>query len=99
MRMHRGSSKDGRTRARPSEILPLSASPDLVVLEVELARGGPAQRTTLAVARGTLVRDVVRQVGGSPEGCAVLIEDIPVPLDLPIERPLRLVVVPTFSGG
>jgi sulfur carrier protein ThiS len=66
---------------------------------VEIARAGAHQRRSLAVVRGTLVRDVVRRWGGSPEGCAVLIEDVSVPLDLAIDRPVRLVVVPTFSGG
>jgi len=42
---------------------------------------------------------VVRQAGMTPEGCAVLIGETPVPLDLPVESPTRLTVVPTFSGG
>jgi len=41
----------------------------------------------------------VRQVGLAPEGTSVLVDGVSVPLDLPIERPVRLVVVPTFSGG
>ena len=40
---------------------------------------------------GTMVRPV--QVG------AVTIDGVSVPLDLPVERAVRLVVVPTFSGG
>jgi sulfur carrier protein ThiS len=99
MRMHRGSSKDGRRNARPSEILPLSASPDPIELEVELTRGGSVRRQVVSVPRGTLVREIVRRVGGSPEGSAVLIDSVPVPMDLPLVRPVRLVVIPTFSGG
>jgi sulfur carrier protein ThiS len=45
------------------------------------------------------VRAVVRSAGESPEGCAVLDGETPVPLDTPLEGPIRLTVVPTFSGG
>jgi sulfur carrier protein ThiS len=51
------------------------------------------------VAPGTLVRAALRSVGHSPEGCAVLVGEVPIPLDTPIDRPMRLTVVPTFSGG
>ncbi|HTP55639.1 MAG TPA: hypothetical protein VML53_03105 [Thermoplasmata archaeon] len=51
------------------------------------------------MARGTLVRDAIRAVAGSPEGCAVLLDGVPIPLDLPVDRPMSLVIVPTFSGG
>lgn len=99
--MHRGSSKGaGRPRSVP-ETLPLSASPPpLVEVEISVARGtrqGPRQ--VVSVAPGTLVRAVVRQLGHSPEGCAVLQDGVAIPLDTPIERPVRLIVVPTFSGG
>jgi len=97
--MHRGSSKDGRREPRPSETLPLSASPGLIDVQVEVTRAGSVRRHALAVAPGTLVREAVRQAGGSPEGCAVMIDEVPVPLDLVLDRPVRLVVVPTFSGG
>ena len=82
-----------------SENLPLSAFPPLVRVEVEVARGGKRRRVDVSVARGTMVRTVVRTAGETPEGCAVLVGETPVPLDLPIERPTRLTVVPTFSGG
>jgi hypothetical protein len=45
------------------------------------------------------VRTIVRSAGESPEGCLVLVGETPVPLDTPVEGPLHLVVVPTFSGG
>ena len=99
MRMHRGSSKEDGGEPRPSETLPLSASPTLVEVAVEVARAGESQRSIARVAVGTLVRDAVRPYVGSPEGCAVLIDEESVPLDLPIDRPVRLLVVPTFSGG
>jgi hypothetical protein len=79
--------------------LPLSASPRTVRVEVEVARGGRSRTGRFSVVPGTLVRAVVRLAGEAPEGCAVLIGETPVPLDMPIERPLRLTVVPTFSGG
>jgi len=99
MRMHRGSSKDGRPRSRPSETLPLSASPDDVALDLEVARAGRSERSSVRVARGTPIREAIRSVAGSPEGCAVLVDGVPVPLDLPVDRPMSLVIVPTFSGG
>jgi len=45
------------------------------------------------------VRAVVRLAGESPEGCAVLIGETPVPLDTPLEHAVHLTVIPTFSGG
>jgi sulfur carrier protein ThiS len=51
------------------------------------------------VPRGTLVRAVLRQLGRSPEGCAVVLSGRRVPLDTPLVRDGRLDVVPTFSGG
>jgi sulfur carrier protein ThiS len=45
------------------------------------------------------VRSALRSLGHFPEGSAVLLEDVPIPLDTPIDGPVRLVVVPTFSGG
>jgi len=99
MRMHRGSSKDARSGAAPSEILPLSASPPLIEVEVEVARAAHRRVRRLTVAPGVLVREVVRSIGETPEGCAVLDGETPLPLDTPLERPVRLTVVPTFSGG
>jgi len=68
-------------------------------VEVEVARGGRSRHLELDVIPGTLLRAVVRIAGESPEGCAVLIDDTSVPLDTPIDGPVRLTVVPTFSGG
>ena len=99
MRLHRGSSKDARGSDPAAEILPLSASPATVHVEVEVARSGRSRRAQFDVAPGTLVRTVVRLVGEAPEGCAVLQEETPIPLDTPIDHALRLTVVPTFSGG
>jgi len=99
MRMHRGSSKDDRPNGRPSESLPLSAPRGLVRVTVEVDRAGAVVRRTLRVPAGSRIRDVVRLVGQSPEGCAVLIDGTPVPHDLTLDRATRLVVVPTFSGG
>jgi sulfur carrier protein ThiS len=99
MRMHRGSSKDARGLPPATGTLPLSASPARHRVEVEVARGGRTRAFTLDVVSGTLVRAVVRAAGESPEGCAVLIGETPVPLDTPVDRPVRLTVVPTFSGG
>ena len=99
MRLHRGSSKDVRGLPPATGNLPLSASARTLRVEVEIARGGRTRPVEVAVAPGTLVRAVLRESGEAPEGCAVLIEGTPVPLDTPIERSLRLTVVPTFSGG
>jgi sulfur carrier protein ThiS len=99
MRLHRGSSKDARGPPPAAGILPLSASPRKVRVVVEIVRGGRSRSARFAVESGTLVRAVVRRAGETPEGCAVLIGEISVPLDTPIERALRLTVVPTFSGG
>lgn len=97
--MHRGSSKDGRTERRLSETLPLSASPRSVRVEVEIARAGASRIHSLEVPAGTLLREAIRSLAGSPEGYAVLVDGTPVPPDLPIEQSARFVVVPTFSGG
>ena len=99
MRLHRGSSKDDRGSSPATESLPLSASPSRIRVDVEVARSGRTCRTRLEVAPGTLVRSVVRLAGESPEGCAVLIDETPIPLDTVIDRTVRLTVVPTFSGG
>jgi len=70
-----------------------------VRVEVEVARAGRSTVEERVVPVGTLVKQLVRAVGEVPEGAAVLVEGVSVPLDSPIERPLRLVIVPTFSGG
>ncbi len=99
MRMHRGSSKDARAAPGPSESLPLSAPPAFVAVEIEVVRGASVERRSVEVRAGTAVRATLRAIGRAPEGCAVLVDDVPIPLDTPIDRPLRLIVVPTFSGG
>ena len=100
MRMHRGSSKDVPGVARAAETLPLSASaPRTVSVVLELTRAGAVERRRLRVPVGTTVRVALRRIGQAPEGSAVLLGQTPVPLDLPIEGPLRLTVVSTFSGG
>jgi sulfur carrier protein ThiS len=95
--MHLGSSNDARGRTPATESLPLSASG--LTVEIEIARGGPVDRRTCVVRPGTLVRTVLKQVGLAPEGCAVLVDSTSLPLDTPVDRPLALTVVPTFSGG
>ncbi|HTZ61655.1 MAG TPA: hypothetical protein VMC82_03320 [Thermoplasmata archaeon] len=66
---------------------------------VEIARGARSVRREIEVPPGTLVRAALRAVGQAPEGSAVLREATPIPLDTPIDRPMHLTVVPTFSGG
>jgi sulfur carrier protein ThiS len=97
MRMHRGSSKGAGTPPTP-ETLPLSAS-GVVTVELSVVRGGRSPSVSLTVPRGTPIRRVLRQAGHAPEGCAVLVDGVPWPLDRPVERDLVLDVLPTFSGG
>jgi sulfur carrier protein ThiS len=100
MRMHRGSSKDARQSDRATETLPLSASSRTsVAVVLEVTRGGSVERRQVTVTRGTPVRAVLRSIGHAAEGSAVLLDGTSIPLDTPVERPLRLVVVSTFSGG
>jgi sulfur carrier protein ThiS len=100
MRMHRGSSKDARESSRATGILPLSASSrSTVTVVLEVTRGGSVDRRRVKVVRGTPVRTVLRSIGEAAEGSAVLLDGTSIPLDTTIERPLRLVVVSTFSGG
>jgi len=100
MRMHRGSSKGAGAGPPPPGHLPLSASaPVAIAVEVEVARAGRSAVQVLEVPAGTLVKELVRSVGEAPEGSAVLVDGVSVPLDAPVDRPVRLVVVPTFSGG
>jgi sulfur carrier protein ThiS len=96
--MHRGSSKGpAGTPPRPGN-LPLSASP-WVQVSLVVERAGRADHHSLRVPQGTPVRDVLRSIGQAVEGSAVLSDDQPVPLDLPIEHDARFTVIPTFSGG
>jgi len=96
--MHRGSSKGPRGQTRRPETLPLSASP-IIRVQLEVARAGRSERRTVRVPKGTPLRVVLRSIGQAVEGSAVLWGDRPVPLDLPLERSVRLTVIPTFSGG
>ncbi|HTW40396.1 MAG TPA: MoaD/ThiS family protein [Thermoplasmata archaeon] len=66
---------------------------------MELTRAGSVERRRLTVPKGTRVRAVLRSLGQSPEGSAVLVGEVSIPLDTPIEQPTRLTVLPTFSGG
>jgi len=71
----------------------------VIAVEVEVARGGRTVVHVRRVPSGTLVKQLVKSVGEIPEGTAVLIDGVSVPLDTRLEAPTRLVVVPTFSGG
>jgi sulfur carrier protein ThiS len=97
--MHRGSSKEVRDATRASGTLPLSASLSPVSVVLEVTRGAAVERRRVRVVPGTLVRTVLRSQGLAAEGSAVLVGETPVPLDLPIDRRMRLTIVPTFSGG
>ena len=99
--MHRGSSKEARTNDRASEILPLSASPSTIVrVEFVVARAGRTEAPkSIDVPLGSSLKSALRAVGQSSEGCAVLLGETPVPLDLPIDGPGRFTILPTFSGG
>ena len=100
MRMHRGSSKDVAGPPPAAESLPLSASSPLEIeVDVEVVRARTVERHHFRLAPGTTVRAVLETIRAPPEGSAVLVNEVPVPLDLPIDRPVRLTVVPTFSGG
>jgi sulfur carrier protein ThiS len=99
MRMHRGSSKGAR-RSRPApETLPLSVSGSSLAVTVEVARAGSSVVHHLDVAPGSLVREALHRIGLHPEGSAVLLAGTSIPLDTPLTEPVRLLVVPTFSGG
>lgn len=96
--MHRGSSKGVRATPREPETLPLSASPAPSV-EVVIARAGRETVLRLPAPPGTLVRSILRAAGQAPEGSAVLVDDVSIPLDTPVDGIVRIVVLPTFSGG
>ncbi len=78
-----------------------SASPPPVEIEVlvEVARAGRSTVRSERVVAGTLVKELLRRMGQAPEGSAVLVDGRSVPLDTPLSDPIRLVIVPTFSGG
>jgi sulfur carrier protein ThiS len=98
--MHRGSSKAAPGDPGATETLPLSASsPPAIAVEIEVARAARSESRVVYVPPGRHIRDAIRAAGLAPEGVAVLVDDTPVPLDEPIVGPVRLTVVPTFSGG
>jgi hypothetical protein len=97
--MHRGSSKGETPSERSPEILPLSASGDLVSVDFEIVRGGRSSLAKVWVARGALLRTAIRLAGHSPEGSAVLDGEVPLPMDSPITASCRYLLIPTFSGG
>jgi sulfur carrier protein ThiS len=82
------------------ETLPLSApTPALLPLVLDIGRAQPEPPRELWVVPGSTVRAALRSIGLAPEGSAVLDGETPLPLDTPIDRPRRLTVVSTFSGG
>ena len=93
-----GSRPDVATVPRPTRNSHGSGAPAIQV-EVEVARAGSSRLHQQRVPPGTLVRDLLRAVGEPPEGSAVLVDGVSVPLDTPLSAPTRLVVIPTFSGG
>jgi sulfur carrier protein ThiS len=71
----------------------------MIRVTVEVVRAGARTEQVLDLEENTLVRVAVRAAGFSPEGCAVLLDGVSVPRDLPLRSSVRLTVVPTFSGG
>jgi len=71
----------------------------MIEITVEIARAGQRREMVLELQEGTLVRAAVRAAGCAPEGCAVLVDGVSVPRDLPLRAATRLTIVPTFSGG
>ncbi|MGA8664874.1 MAG: hypothetical protein WB809_07415 [Thermoplasmata archaeon] len=71
----------------------------MMTIEIDVARAGRHTVESVTVPVGAFVRDVIRHARQAPEGSVVLIDGLPVPLDTRLERPVRLVVLPTFSGG
>ncbi len=94
LRTTAGARADGPTPADPvpAPVLPIP-------VEVEVARAARTRFEHREVPAGTEVRELVRSVGEAPEGVAVLVDGRSIPLDTPIDAPVRLLVVPTFSGG
>ncbi len=97
--MHRGSSKGDRPADRLPEILPLSASPASIHVRLVVARAGRSTATEHDVPVGTPLRALLRNAGHLPEGCAVLVDGKPWPLDRPLLGDTELTVLPTLSGG
>jgi sulfur carrier protein ThiS len=97
--MHRGSSKGPAADAAAPETLPLSASPGLLHLKIDIVRAGKHDERAVDLPAGSTVRDALHLLGWAAEGSAVLDGETPLPLDAPIRPGLRLTLVPTFSGG
>ncbi|MGI0132763.1 MAG: hypothetical protein ACREDK_06715 [Thermoplasmata archaeon] len=71
----------------------------MVRVEFDVGGAGELRVVSVEVPRGSPLKVALRAIGQPPEGCAVLLKDVPVPLDLPLDTPLRFTVVRTFSGG
>ncbi|HXY46798.1 MAG TPA: hypothetical protein VEK13_02720 [Thermoplasmata archaeon] len=71
----------------------------MISVVLEVTRGASVRRRRIRVPAGTQVRAALHSAGLPPEGSAVLLEESPIPLDTPIDRPMRLIVISTFSGG
>lgn len=97
--MHRGSSKGAAADAAAPETLPLSASPAFVSIEVVVERAAARRSVRVELPASARVRDALRLAGHAPEGSAVFVDGVSVPLDAPLPRDGRLTVVSTFSGG
>lgn len=97
--MHRGSSKGAGSELPAPETLPLSASPQQVLVVFRIVRGGGSESREVSVPRGDSVRVALRAAGLPPEGCAVLSDQTPWALDRSIDAAMTLTVIPTFSGG
>jgi sulfur carrier protein ThiS len=87
-----------RNLPRATEHLPLSASPLLHVV-LECSRGGSVEIVELRLTAPASVRTALRAANRAPEGCAVVHQNAPVPLDEPLQDGMRLQVISTFSGG
>jgi len=70
-----------------------------VPVDLEVARAGRSVHHHLELPPGTRLREALRRIELAPEGCLVLEHGSSVPLDVPLEGPRTLLVVPTHSGG
>ncbi|MHB1434944.1 MAG: hypothetical protein ACYCPN_02775 [Thermoplasmata archaeon] len=68
-------------------------------IDFEVARAGRSVDHHLEVPVGTPLRDALRRIDQMPEGSLVLEDGKSVPLDTPLDRPFKLLIVPTHSGG
>jgi len=72
---------------------------DKVLVTVRMFRGSPAQDRKLSLARGTLLKSILKELGLFAEGTALWWDGEPVPSDFPVPGPGTLDIVSTFSGG